>query len=55
MSGLPNICPGCYMALAEMKLVIAMLFAWLSIEVVSTPYGGDAQERIALTMSPVGC
>lgn len=50
----PRICPGRYLALAEMKMVIAMLFASFGIEAVTTPDGGDAQERLALTMSPVG-
>lgn len=50
----PRICPGRYLALAEIKMVIAMLFAGFDIESVSTPDGGEAQERLALTMSPVG-
>jgi cytochrome P450 len=50
----PRICPGRYLALAEMKMVIAMLFASFGIKAVTTPDGGDAQERLALTMSPVG-
>jgi cytochrome P450 len=50
----PRICPGRYLALAEIKMVIAMLFGGFEIESVTTPDGGDAQERLALTMSPVG-
>jgi len=50
----PRICPGRYLALAEIKMVIAMLLGGFTIESVSTPDGGDAQERLALTMSPVG-
>jgi cytochrome P450 len=50
----PRICPGRYLALAEIKMVIAMLFASFRVESVTTPDGGDAQERLALTMSPVG-
>ena len=50
----PRICPGRYLALAEMKMVIAMLLGSFSIESVTTPDGEDAQERLALTMSPVG-
>lgn len=50
----PRICPGRYLALAEIKTVIAMLFGGFEIESVSTPDGGEAQERLALTMSPVG-
>jgi cytochrome P450 len=49
----PRICPGRYLALAEMKMVIAMLFASFGVEAVTAPGGGDAQERLALTMSPV--
>ncbi len=49
----PRICPGRYLALAEMKMVIAMLFACFDIDSVSAPGGGEARERIALTMSPV--
>lgn len=50
----PRICPGRYLALAEMKMVLAMLLANFRIAGVETPGGGDAQEQIALTMSPVG-
>jgi len=50
----PRMCPGRYLALAEMKTVLAMLLATFEIEDVSTPDGGDARERLALTMSPVG-
>jgi len=49
----PRICPGRYLALAEMKMVIAMLFACFDIDSVNAPGGGEARERIALTMSPV--
>jgi len=50
----PRICPGRYLALAEMKMLIAMVFASFRIESVTTLDGGDAQERLSLTMSPVG-
>ena len=50
----PRICPGRYLALAEIKMVAAMLLALFDIAAVDAPGGGDAQERIALTMSPVG-
>jgi len=50
----PRICPGRYLALAEMKMLIAMLYASFEVEAVTTPDGKDAQERLALTMSPVG-
>ena len=50
----PRICPGRYLALAEMKMVIAMLFAAFDVAAVATSDGSDVQERLALTMSPVG-
>ncbi|HEY1393546.1 MAG TPA: cytochrome P450, partial [Methylibium sp.] len=50
----PRICPGRYLALAEIKMVAAMLLASFSIEAIETPDGADAQERLAFTMSPVG-
>src|SRR5574341_1789262 len=50
----PRICPGRYLALAEIKMVIAMLFAGFEVMAVDTPDGGEARERLALTMSPMG-
>lgn len=50
----PRLCPGRYLAMLEIKMVIAMLFAGFDIERVSTPDGRDAEERLALTMAPVG-
>jgi cytochrome P450 len=50
----PRICPGRYLALAEMKMVLAMLLASFRIESVDTADGQPVQERLALTMSPVG-
>ena len=50
----PRICPGRYLALVEIKMVIAMLLANFEIVAVDTPDGGEARERLALTMSPVG-
>ena len=50
----PRICPGRYLALAEMKMVIAMLFASFDVVAVTTSDDKDVQERLALTMSPVG-
>ena len=50
----PRLCPGRYLALLEMKMVMAMLLANFEIESVATPDGGDAQEHLAFTMSPVG-
>jgi cytochrome P450 len=50
----PRLCPGRYLALLEMKMVMAMLLANFEIESVATPDGGEAQEQLAFTMSPVG-
>jgi cytochrome P450 len=50
----PRICPGRYLALAEMKMALAMLFGSFDLESVTTPDGGEARERLAFTMSPVG-
>ena len=47
-------CPGRYLALSEIKMVIAMLLHRFSIEEVSTPDGSEVQERLAVTMAPVG-
>ncbi len=50
----PRICPGRYLALQEIKMVMAMLVASFDIQGVSTPEGGEPRERMAFTMSPVG-
>jgi len=50
----PRLCPGRYLALLEMKMVMAMLLANFEIDSVTTPDGGEAQEHLAFTMSPVG-
>jgi cytochrome P450 len=50
----PRMCPGRYLALAEIKMVMAMLLANFEIESVATADGGEPQERMALTMFPVG-
>jgi cytochrome P450 len=50
----PRMCPGRYLALAEIKIVMAMLLGSFEIDRVTTPDGKDACERLALTMSPVG-
>jgi len=50
----PRICPGRYLALAEMKMVLAMLLGAFDIESVIAPRGRPVQERLTLTMSPVG-
>jgi cytochrome P450 len=50
----PRLCPGRYLALAEMKMVIAMVLQGFEIEAVTTPDAGEPRERMAFTMSPVG-
>jgi cytochrome P450 len=50
----PRMCPGRYLALTEIKMVMAMLLANFDIASVATADGGDPQERIALTMYPAG-
>lgn len=49
----PRVCPGRYLALAEIKMVMAMLLANFDIAELSAPAGGPA-ERLSLTMSPTG-
>jgi cytochrome P450 len=50
----PRICPGRYLALLEMKMVLATLLAGFEIEAVTAPGGGLAEERLSFTMAPVG-
>jgi cytochrome P450 len=50
----PRVCPGRFMAIMEIKLAMLMLLRDFDIEKVDTPDGGEAQELLALTMSPVG-
>jgi cytochrome P450 len=50
----PRMCPGRYLALAEIKMVLAMLLAGFKVEAVDTAGGEEPAERLALTMSPVG-
>lgn len=50
----PRICPGRYLALQQMKMVIGMLLGNFDVGNVSTPDGAEAQERLAFTMAPVG-
>jgi len=50
----PRICPGRYLALAEMKMLLAMVLRTFEIESVAPADGGEVRERLALAMSPVG-
>ena len=50
----PRLCPGRYLAILEMKMVMAMLLGGFEIDSVATPDGGEAREHLAFTMSPQG-
>jgi cytochrome P450 len=50
----PRLCPGRYLALVEMKMVLAMLLGGFEIESVTAPGGAEPEERLSFTMSPVG-
>jgi len=50
----PRICPGRYLALTEMKMLLAMLFVHFDIDTVDTADGQEAAERMSFTMVPVG-
>jgi cytochrome P450 len=50
----PRICPGRYLALLEMKMAMAVLLGRFDLLAVDTPQGGEAEERMSFTMTPVG-
>ena len=50
----PRLCPGRYLAMVEIKMVVAMMLSSFDIENVATPDGREPRERLALTMAPVG-
>ena len=50
----PRLCPGRYLAMLEMKMVIAMLLGGFEIESVATADGGEPREQMAFTMAPLG-
>ncbi|MBN8510969.1 MAG: cytochrome P450, partial [Burkholderiales bacterium] len=50
----PRICPGRYLAMLEMKLVMATLLGSFDIVSLTAPGGAEAAERMAFTMAPVG-
>lgn len=52
--GGPRVCPGRYLAMVEMKVAMATLLSQFDIERVDTPQGGEAQELMSFTMTPVG-
>lgn len=50
----PRLCPGRYLALCEMKMVLAMAARNFSLACVGTEGGHEPPERMAFTMAPVG-
>jgi cytochrome P450 len=48
----PRLCPGRYLALLEIKMVMSMLLASFDIERVESVDGGEARERMDFTMAP---
>jgi cytochrome P450 len=50
----PRMCPGRYLALTEMKMMLVMLLARFDIESVVAPGRDEAEERMSFTMVPVG-
>lgn len=50
----PRLCPGRYLAMLEIKMVVATLARHFELVDVSTPDGAAPQERIAFTMFPLG-
>lgn len=50
----PRLCPGRYLAMLEMKMVIAMLLGGFDIQSVGTADGAEPRELMAFTMAPVG-
>ncbi|MBE7942525.1 MULTISPECIES: cytochrome P450 [Ramlibacter] len=50
----PRMCPGRYLALAEIKMAASMLLANFEIVSVATEDGGAPEEHVSLTMYPAG-
>ena len=50
----PRICPGRYLALQEMKMVLLTLLNHFDIQTVGTADGQEPVERLAFAMAPVG-
>jgi cytochrome P450 len=50
----PRMCPGRYLALQEMKMVLLTLLTRFDIEFVGTEDGGEPAERLMFAMAPVG-
>ena len=50
----PRICPGRYLALQEMKMVLLTLLSRFDIDFVGTDDGSEPAERLMFAMAPVG-
>jgi cytochrome P450 len=50
----PRMCPGRYLALAEIKLVAAMVLKNFELLEVAPEGGGEPREKISIVMAPVG-
>lgn len=50
----PRMCPGRYLALCEMKMVLAMLARNFTLTSIAGPDGAEPQERMSFTMMPAG-
>ena len=50
----PRMCPGRYLALQEMKMVLLTLLTHFDIDFVGTADGGPPAERLMFAMAPVG-
>ena len=50
----PRMCPGRYLALQEMKMVLLTLLTSFDVKSVSTGHGGEPVERLMFAMAPVG-
>jgi cytochrome P450 len=48
----PRLCPGRYLALQEMKMVMATLLRSFDIVSVAGADGSEARERLDFTMAP---
>ena len=48
----PRMCPGRYLALLEIKVLLAMLLRNFDITQARTPHGGAPREQMALAMGP---
>ena len=50
----PRLCPGRFLAIEEMKMLLSMLVRNFDIDSVDTPDGQPPRERLTFTMAPVG-